>query len=381
MQTSPFTPEDAYFMARAIKLARRGLRTTHPNPRVGCVLVRDGTIVGEGWHQWAGGPHAEVEALNVAGEAASGATAYVSLEPCSHHGKTPPCAEALVAAKVSRVVAAMTDPNPLVAGQGLARLEQAGIATAVGLLAVEAEALNPGFCKRMRSGLPWIASKLAMSLDGRTAMASGESRWITGPEARRDVHRRRAESSAILTGIETVLMDDPVLTARPASPPGSLPQLGGQAEAEIERQPARIVLDSRFRLPPSAKILTRPGRILLLGLETEAKQAEALRDLGVEVHLLPTGPEGRVDLHAAMDLLGELEFNEVMVEAGATLNGSLLREGVVDEWIVYLAPCILGDGGRGLFHLPGLERMADKFELRLSESRQVGKDLRLTLRK
>ncbi len=369
MQTTPFTPEDARFMAQAIRLAERGLDTTHPNPRVGCVLVRENAIVGEGWHERAGGPHAEVAALRTSGAAAAGATAYVSLEPCSHHGRTPPCAEALVAAGVSRVVAAMPDPNPLVAGNGLRLLAAAGIETAVGLLAAEAEALNPGFCKRMRTGRPWLSSKLAMSLDGRTAMASGESRWITGPQARRDVHRLRARSSAILTGIETVLADDPAMTVR----------LEGRAETE--RQPARIVLDSRFRLPPSAKILALPGRTLVFGLQAEAEKAKGLRALGAEVHFLPTGAEGRVDLHAAVDLLGKLEFNEVMVEAGATINGSLLREGLVDEWIVYLAPCVLGDKGRGLFHLPELEHMADRFELRVAESRQVGGDLRLTLRK
>jgi diaminohydroxyphosphoribosylaminopyrimidine deaminase/5-amino-6-(5-phosphoribosylamino)uracil reductase len=370
---------ETQYMARAIRLAERGLNTTPPNPRVGCVLVKDGQIVGEGWHEWAGGPHAEVFALRMAGEAARGAVAYVSLEPCSHHGRTPPCASALIEAGVSRVVAAMADPNPLVAGRGLAMLEAAGIPTEVGLLAADAEALNPGFCKRMRTGLPWLASKLAMSLDGRTAMASGESRWITGAEARRDVHRLRSRSSAILTGIETVLADDPTMNVRLANPIAKAE--GEPAFLEIQRQPARVVLDSRFRLPPSAKILAAPGRAIVLGLQAESQAAESLCALGVETHSLPPGPEGRVDLHAALALLGRLEFNEVMVEAGATLNGSLLREGLVDEWIVYLAPCILGDRGRGLFHLPELERIADKFELRLAETRQVGSDLRLTLRK
>ena len=377
--TSPFTPEDARHMAQALRLAERGLDTTHPNPRVGCVLVKDGVVVGEGWHERAGGPHAEVVALQAAGEVAKGSTAYVSLEPCSHHGRTPPCVLGLVEAGVSRVIAAMADPNPLVAGQGLRLLQEAGIETAAGLMEKEAEALNPGFCKRMRTGRPWVFSKLAMSLDGRTAMASGESRWITCPESRQDVHRLRARSSAILTGIETVLADDPAMTVRLSRPlpPGD----GEKSPVEIERQPARIVLDSRFRLPPSAKILTLPGRTLVFGLETEAQATGRLKALGAEVHFLPPGPDGRVDLHVAMELLGQLEFNEVMVETGAILNGSLLEEGLVDEWIVYLAPCILGDRGRGLFHLPGLERMAERFELRLVESRQVGQDLRLVLRK
>lgn len=371
---------EIHYMARALHLAERGLDTTHPNPRVGCVLVKGGVTVGEGWHERAGGPHAEIVALEAAGEAARGATAYVTLEPCGHHGRTPPCAMALVQAGVSRVVAAMVDPNPLVSGKGLKMLEEAGLQTAVGLLQAEAEALNKGFCKRMRTGKPWLFSKMAMSLDGRTAMASGESRWITKLEARRDVHKLRARSSAILTGIETVLADDPAMTVRLASPQtGPLPML--EREQATQRQPARAVLDSRFRLPPLAKIRTLPGRVMVLGLETQAQAAEKLRNAGVEVHLLPPGPENRVDIHAAVDLLGELQFNEVMVEAGATLNGVLLDEGLMDEWIIYLAPCVLGDQGRGLFHLPKLQYMADRFELRLVETRQVGSDLRLTLRK
>ncbi len=380
----PHTPEDARFMALALRLAELGMNTTHPNPRVGCVLVRDGVLVGEGWHERVGGPHAEVLALRKAGAAARGATVYVSLEPCCHHGKTPPCVEGLIKAGVSRVVAAMTDPNPLVSGKGLAMLAAAGIATSVGLLETESKALNPGFCKRMATGLPWVFSKLAMSLDGRTAMASGESRWITGPEARRDVHRLRARSSAILTGIGTVLSDDPFLTARFSSPHPNPKGDGENVPGDViplGRQPARIVVDSRFRLPPSAKLLAQPGRTLLLGLETEAAKAEVLREAGAEIHFLPAGLDGRVDLNAAMELLGQLQFNEVMVEAGATLNGELLRDGLVDEYVVYLAPCILGDRGRGLFHLPGLELMADRFELTLLDVRQVGKDLRLVLGK
>ena len=376
----PFTADDTRFMAQALRLAERGLNTTHPNPRVGCVLVRDGVVVGEGWHERAGGPHAEVVALRNAGEAARGAVAYVSLEPCSHHGRTPPCTEGLIAAGVSRVVAAMTDPNPLVSGRGLDSLAAAGIETAVGLLGAEAKALNPGFCKRMATGLPWVFSKLAMSLDGRTAMESGESRWITGPEARRDVHRFRARSSAILTGIGTVLADDPFLTARFSLPhPNPLPK--GEGGIEMERQPARIVMDSHFRLPPTAKMIAQPGRTLIIGLESEATGAEKLREAGAEIHLLPAGLDGRVDLNALMELLGQLEFNEVMVEAGATLNGELLRDGLVDEWVVYLAPCVLGDRGRGLFHLPALECMADRYQMALQDVRRVGQDVRLILRK
>jgi diaminohydroxyphosphoribosylaminopyrimidine deaminase/5-amino-6-(5-phosphoribosylamino)uracil reductase len=355
---------DAQFMARALRLAELGLNTTDPNPRVGCVLVKEGVIVGEGWHERVGGPHAEIVALLAAGDAAQGATAYVSLEPCSHYGRTPPCALALIEAGVHRVVAAMVDPNPLVAGKGLKILEEAGISTRVGLLADEAEALNRGFCKRMRSGKPWLFSKLAMSLDGRTAMASGESRWISGPEARQDVHRLRARSSAVLTGIGTVLADDPSLTVRLDC-------------AEIERQPARIVLDSHFRLPTSAKILALPGRTLVFGLDTKAHAVANLQAAGAEIHFLPPDSLGRLDLTAVVQKLGELGFSEVMVEAGATLNGALLQTGLIDEWIIYMAPCILGDQGRGLFHLPGLARMADKFELSWVESRQIGKDSRL----
>lgn len=359
----PFTLEDAHFMARALKLAELGLNTTHPNPRVGCVLVQNGRIVGEGWHRRTGGPHAEVEALRMAGESARGATAYVTLEPCCHHGKTPPCSAALLAAGVTRVVAAMTDPNPKVAGGGLEQLRAAGIEIASGLLESEAEALNRGFLKRMRIGRPYVTSKLAMSLDGRTAMASGESQWITGPEARRDVHKLRARSSAILTGVDTVLTDNPALTVR----------LDGEI---IERQPHRIVLDTHLRTPVSAKILAPPDSALILTC-AESQQTDALRAAGAGIYVLPPGPDGRVDPRAALDLLGRLECNELMVEAGATLNGALLAAGLVDEWWVYLAPCVLGDEGRGLFRLPGLERMADRYELTLVDSRQVGRDLRL----
>ena len=376
----PFTAEDAQFMAQAIRLAERGMNSTHPNPRVGCVLVRDGAVVGEGWHEWAGGPHAEVLALRDAGDAARGATAYVSLEPCSHYGRTPPCVDGLVAAGVSRVIAAMTDPNPLVSGKGMEILAAADIETAVGLLEAEAKALNRGFCKRMATGMPWVTSKLAMSLDGRTALASGESRWITGPEARHDVHRLRARSSAILTGIGTVLADDPFLTARYSQPLTDPLQKGeGIQGIAAERQPARVVVDSHFRLQPTAKLIAQPGRTLVLGLQTEAREAEKLRNAGAEIHLLPAGLDERVDLNAAMELLGQLEFNEVIVEAGATLNGELLRDGLVDEWVVYLAPCVLGDRGRGLFHLPDLERMSDRYEMNLKDVRRVGKDVRMIL--
>lgn len=358
---SSFSHADAEFMARAIHLAERGLYSTSPNPRVGCVIVRDGRVVGQGWHRKAGGPHAEIEALAAAGEAARGATAYVSLEPCCHHGKTPPCTDALIRAGVARVVAAMQDPNPKVAGFGMARLAAAGIETACGLLEGAAETLNPGFCKRMRSGRPLVRSKLAMSLDGRTAMASGESKWITGAEARRDVHRLRARSCAIVTGIGTLLADDPELTAR----------LEGEDSVELV-QPLRVVLDSRLRFPATARLTQGAARSVVL-----TAVAQPAERPGVEVHTLPDGGDGRLDLRAVVEWLGRAECNEVLIEAGPVLNGALLREGLVDEWIVYLAPVVMGDGARGLFHLPGLERMRDRFQMKLEEVRQVGGDVRL----
>lgn len=357
-----FTTEDAHWMARAIALARRGLYTTDPNPRVGCVIVREGRILGEGWHRRAGGPHAEIEALRAAGADAKGATVYVSLEPCSHHGRTPPCSQALIETGVGRVVAAMQDPNPKVAGSGLRQLLEAGIRVECGLLESAAEALNPGYCQRLRIGRPWLRSKLAMSLDGRTAMASGESRWITGADARRDVHGWRARSSAIVTGIETVIADDPELTARLDAP-----------DTEVQ-QPVRVVLDSRLRCPRAARLARPPGQTFLLStLENPAAGWHA----AVDIVTLPASPEGRLDLRAVIDWLAGQEFNEVLFEAGPTLNGSLLREDLIDEWLIYLAPVVLGDGGRGLFHLPELTRMADRFELDLKEIRQVGRDARM----
>jgi diaminohydroxyphosphoribosylaminopyrimidine deaminase / 5-amino-6-(5-phosphoribosylamino)uracil reductase len=361
----PFSAREAAHMARALRLAARGLETD-PNPRVGCVLVKDGRVVGEGWHRRAGGPHAEIEALRDAGGETRGATAYVSLEPCCHHGKTPPCTDALVEAGVERVIAAMADPNPLVGGKGLKILSEAGIEVGCGLLEADAEALNRGFCRRMRTGRPYLFSKLAMSLDGRTAMASGESRWITGPEARADVHRLRARSSAIVTGIGTVLADDPAMTVRLAAGDGAC------------SKPARIVLDSRFRTPRTARILTPPERTHVLGLDKAASHATALADAGAVIGLLPGDGRDRLALDKVADYLGAQQFNEVMIEAGAVLNGAWLTAGLVDEWIVYLSPSILGDQGRGLFHLPGLEKLADRISLRLRDSRSFGQDLRLT---
>ncbi len=356
---------DTRHMARALQLAARGLYTCDPNPRVGCVLVKGGTVIGEGWHVRAGEPHAEVLALRAAGEAARGATAYVSLEPCAHHGRTPPCGEALIAAGISRVVAAMEDPNPQVAGRGLWMLHEAGIAVESKLLRSQAEALNPGFIKRMRTGRPLVRCKLAMSLDGRTAMASGESQWISGSAARADVHRLRARSSALLTGIGTVLSDDPSLNARLDTD-------------EAVQQPLRVVLDSQLRMPTDARMLSLPGRTLVCCMEAaDVEKIVMLTDVGAEVHCLPV-ENGLVSLPALLDFLAGEGVNEVTVEAGAILNGALLQAGLVDEVIVYLAPLLMGDAARGLFHLPGLEKMAQRIELKIVDMRAVGDDWRIT---
>ncbi len=360
-----FSADDHRFMARALQLAERGLFTTDPNPRVGCVLVRHGEIVGEGWHEFAGGPHAEVHALHMAGERAHGATAYVTLEPCCHHGRTPPCSDALIAAGISRVVAAMEDPNPKVAGKGLAQLQQTGIEVASGLYAAQAEALNPGFVLRMREGRPFVRSKLAMSLDGRTAMASGESKWITGPAAREDVQRLRARSSAIITGIGTVLADDPQLNVR----------LEG-----VTRQPLRVVLDPHLSTPATAQIVKAPGKTLIVTACKQSAPRDALESAGAEVVVLQNGAGDTIDLAALMSLLAGREINEVFLETGATLSGAMLHEGLIDELIVYMAPILMGDGARGLFHTPGLEMMADVVPLAISDIRAVGEDWRITAR-
>lgn len=354
-------------MSRALQLAGRGLYTTDPNPRVGCVLVKADRVIGEGWHERAGGPHAEINALRQAGADASGATAYVSLEPCSHHGRTPPCVQALIAARVRRVVAAMEDPNPQVAGAGLRLLREAGIEVQAGLLAQQAALLNPGFVQRMRHGRPWLRCKLAMSLDGRTALANGASRWITGAAARGDVHRLRARSSAILTGIGTVLADDPALTARP-----------GGADPAAVRQPLRVVLDSRLRMPAGARLLAAPGATLLVtGVAAEAAHERFAARERVSVLALPVHA-GRLDPLSVLRHLAQREINEIHVEAGPTLSGALLQAGLVDELVIYMAPHLLGDTARGLFTLPGLERMEERRELLIRDIRAVGSDWRIT---
>lgn len=358
--------EGHQFMARAIRLARRGLYTTDPNPRVGCVLVKEGVIVGEGYHQRAGEPHAERNALAVAGARARGATVYVTLEPCCHHGRTSPCSDALIEAGVSRVVAAMQDPNPRVSGQGLEQLRQAGIEVEVGLLEAEARALNPGFIRRQLGGLPYVRCKLAMSLDGRTAMANGESKWITGPDARQDVHRLRARSSAIITGIETVLADDPSMNAR----------LDDGAEV---CQPLRVVLDSGLRMPPEAKMLMPGVTLVVCCPEADMERQSRLKQSGAEVVRLERCGE-RVDLELVLQLLAGREINEVLIEAGAVLAGAFVSMGLVDELVIYVAPHLMGTSARGLLELPGLENMQDRLELDVCDVRQVGRDMRITAR-
>ena len=357
-----FTAADHEFMARALRLAGQGLYSTTPNPRVGCVLVKDGRIVGEGWHRQAGTAHAEVHALEAAAGAARGATAYVTLEPCSHFGRTPPCAEALIAAGVRRVVAAMQDPNPLVSGRGLSLLQEAGIDVACGVLENEARELNIGFVSRMTRGRPWVRLKLAASLDGKTALENGTSQWITGAAARHDGHRWRARACAILSGIGTVREDDPQLNVR---------------GVDTARQPLKVVVDSRLELSPEARLLN--GGSVLLATASADSGAAALRARGAEIVCLPTD-DGKVDLPALLQELGRRGLNEVHVEGGARLNGALLAAGLVDEILLYLAPCLLGDAARGLFALPALTSLQDKHELVIRDLCLVGGDVRLLAR-
>lgn len=364
---------DREWMGRALMLAERGVYTTEPNPRVGCVLVADGQIVGEGWHVRAGEGHAEVNALAQAGDKARGATAYVTLEPCSHFGRTPPCADALVKAGVSRVVAAMQDPNPQVAGNGLARLREAGIEVSCGLLEAQAQALNPGFIKRMQHGLPWVRVKLAMSLDGRTAMASGESKWITGPAARADVQRLRARSGAVVSGADSVLLDDSALTVR-ASELG-LPV--DEAAAAAARQPLRVLVDSLRRVPLDQRFFREAGPTLVISTSAE-QAADDYRAAGSELLAVP-GADGKVDLHAVLRTLAERGCNEVLVEAGAGLSGAFWRAGLVDELIVYMAPRLLGSQARPLMQLP-FESMSEAMDVDIVDMRAIGQDWRITAR-
>ena len=369
--------QDSLWMAKALRLAERGLYTTSPNPRVGCVLVRDDKCIGEGWHQYAGEPHAEVHALREAGEAAHGATAYITLEPCSHQGKTPPCADALISAGVTRVVAAMQDPNPQVAGQGFAKLRTAGIDVECGLMDVTAHELNIGFCSRMTRGLPWLRSKIAMSLDGRTALNNGISKWITGAAARQDVQHWRKRSCAILTGIGTVLADDPQLNVR-ESQPALNEQNVNLPETRALRQPLRAILDSRLQLPLAARILCG-GNVVVYTATSDARKISALEKNGVRVVVLPDA-HGRVNLIAVLRDLAACGCNEVLVEAGGTLNGALLQAGLVDELVLYFAPQLLGDMARGMAQLGELTMLNQHIKLEWRDMRHVGNDLRIVAR-
>ena len=349
-------------MARALLLAERGVFTTAPNPRVGCVIVKNEVIIAEGWHHRAGEAHAEVNALlQLNQREANGADCYITLEPCSHDGRTPPCCDAIIKAGIKRVIIAMKDPNPLVAGRGIEKLEQVGIEVILGVLEEQAEKLNQGFCQRMRLGRPYIRSKLAMSVDGKTAMASGESQWITGKDARQDVQKLRAQSSVILTGIGTVLADDPRLSVRPE---------GWYPEGELVRQPLRIVIDSNLRIPINAKVLNSEAETLVVTVKPSGKK-------GVNI-MVSDADRGCVDLKKLMSRLAEREINDIMVEAGSKLNGALIQAGLIDELVIYMAPKLLGDSAQGLFHLPALQKMSQNIALNITDIRAVGSDWRIT---
>lgn len=384
-----FSDFDRGAMSRALELAARGLETTHPNPRVGCVIAQGEEVVGEGWHERAGEPHAEVNALRAAGPRAVGATAYVTLEPCSHHGRTPPCVDALIAARVARVVFALEDPNPRVSGRGAEALRRAGVLAESGLMTAEAEEINPGFLKRMRCGRPWVRVKLAMSLDGRTALANGASQWITGPAAREDVQHWRARSSAILTGIGTVLADDPRLDVRLPDPPSGRPR----------PQPLRVVLDARLQTPPGARMLTTGGTVLIMTaathdeneIELDTRRAQLMeRGAAIEEVAAAAQPgravgassagATRLSLLDALDRLGRREVNELWVEAGPRLAGAMLAQALVDELIIYIAPRLLGPQARPLVEMGELQSLQDALGFIVVDSRQIGEDVRLRLR-
>ncbi len=370
---------ERFAMQRALELAALGATTTQPNPRVGCVIARDDTILGEGWHQRSGEPHAEVFALRAAGEATRGATVFVTLEPCNHQGRTPPCTEALIAAGISKVIFACGDPNPRVDGSGASRLRAAGIEVEVGLLSDQGEELNLGFFKRMRTGRPWMRLKLAASLDGRTALANGESRWITSQEAREDVHRFRAESAAILSTSATVIADDPELTARLA--------IAANDDSKI-RHPLRVILDRHLRIPDAARVFATQGEIVRLTAASALSSAAAAASMCTRadanesrrIEMIASTPDGRLSLEAALAWMGGAGLNEVWTEAGPTLAGGLMASHLVDEMVLYLAPRLLGPDARPLAHLTGPLRLADSPEWRIHDLRQIGPDIRIMLR-
>ncbi len=374
-----FTPQDHHYMSLALRLAEQGRYTAHPNPRVGCVIVKNQKIIGEGAHHYAGEPHAEVHALARAGKSAQGATAYVTLEPCSHQGKTPPCASSLIAAGISHVITAMQDPNPLVSGSGLKHLNSAGITTQCGLLEAEAQQLNRGFIKRMQCKRPFVRVKLAMSLDGATAMQSGESMWITGSAARKDVQKLRAQSDAILTATGTVIDDNPSLNVRLNVDDLNLPN-DSQNKVRLLQQPKRVIIDSKLSTPTTAKLLKLEGETWIFTISNHQDKIKALHNAGAEVIVLkPDEHEpDKVPLDAVLVKLAQREINEVHVEAGATLCGALLYAGLVDEIILYMAAHIMGNNTRALFNLPKHNKMHQRIEVKIQDIRAIGDDWRIS---
>lgn len=358
-----FSSDDHAYMSQALQLAEKGLYSTSPNPRVGCVIVRDGKIAGSGWHVQTGQPHAEINALNIAGGAAQGATVYLTLEPCSHYGRTHPCAEALIRAKVAKVIIAMQDPNPLVAGKGASLLKQSGINVLVGLMGEWAKDLNVGFVSRMINNRPWVRMKIAASLDGKTALNNGVSQWITGEAARHDGHRFRARSCAVLTGIGTVLEDDPQLSVR---------------FIETPRQPLRIIIDSQLKIPTTAKVLRGEGELIFTTTDNK-ERISALKEAGARPIILPS-EKGKIDLAGLMQILADFEINELLVEAGNRLSSAFIREGLVDELIIYLAPHLIGNRAMGMLQLPELTDLSEKYNLKIKDLRMVGEDIRIMSR-
>ena len=368
-----WTASDYQHMSRALQLARCGLYSTDPNPRVGCVIVKDDVVLSEGWHQKAGQPHAEIEALNNAkqnqtSDNVSGATCYVTLEPCAHHGRTPPCTESLIKAGIKKVISATIDPNPLVAGKGLQQLKEAGIETASGLMEAQVAELNPGFTMRMQQGRPFVRCKLAMSLDGKTALHNGESKWISSPESRMDVQNLRARSSAIMTGIGTVIADDPSMNVR----------LSESSEwAKIGRQPLRVVLDSDLMISPEAKILNVEGDVIIFHQSNDNGRKEQLENKGAKLVTVEAA-RGSAFLKQVLNYLAtEKEINEILLETGSTLAGEMLQAGFIDELIIYIAPALFGQNAKNLFQLPMIEDMSDRISLDISDARSVGKDIRI----
>jgi diaminohydroxyphosphoribosylaminopyrimidine deaminase/5-amino-6-(5-phosphoribosylamino)uracil reductase len=368
-----WTASDYQHMSRALQLARRGLYSTDPNPRVGCVIVKDDVVLSEGWHQKAGQPHAEIEALNNAkqnqtSDNVSGATCYVTLEPCAHHGRTPPCTDSLINAGINKVIAATIDPNPLVAGKGLQQLNEAGIETASGLMEAQVAELNPGFTMRMQQGRPFVRCKLAMSLDGKTALHNGESKWISSPESRMDVQKLRARSSAIMTGIGTVIADDPSMNVRLSE---------SEDWAKHGRQPLRVILDSDLEISPQAKILNVTGQAIIFHQSDNKGRIEKLENKGAELVTIE-GARGSAFLKQVLNYLAtEKEINEILLETGSTLAGEMLQAGFIDELIIYIAPALLGQDAKSLFQLPMIEDMSDRISLDISDVRSIGKDIRI----